>query len=161
VERGGRCELKHLLLLFFLLPTLLLAPSLGGAVAWFHAHGPSGGHLHLLPSKSAVEGLHGLQARLEARHEHADEDVTHEEEDHPPHGLRIELPRILAASPRGTALAAAASLLAPAPLCGIREHAALAAGRSRPRAGRAHRPLVRARRSGVAELLRSSHALLI
>ncbi len=149
-----------MLLVLALLPALIFGPALRGT-AWFHAHGTSGGHLHLPPSEPDHDDLGALHAWHDAQHRYAHETEKHQEAEPTPEGLLIELPQILAAAPGRSTLASAASihasLLPPSP----RWHVFLVATTYRPDLFRSGWPPQRAQRSGVAALVRSSHAILI
>jgi hypothetical protein len=145
-------------LLLALLPALLVLPALGELVVWGHAHGPHGVHVHWLASAEDV----GDARAHHARHTHEPaRDATdgHERFDSAPVGLVVVLPRCDASPARVQA--------APSTLGAALGQAAFGDS-SRPRPpfpcgveGRAAGPPARARRSGLAELLRGNHAILI
>jgi hypothetical protein len=158
-----------MLLAFALLPVMLLGAVLGGTRAWLHAHGSQGGHLHLLAEPiaehhpDALRDCHAAQHRNthddggDARHE----DDAHHPDDMPaPAGLLIDLPHVPAAPCAGTTLVSASSAL-PATLPAPRWTLALVDGTHRQKLYGSGWPPQRAKRSGVATLLRSSHAILI
>ncbi len=159
-KRGsGRCSPGRALLVLALLPALLLGPAFGGVAAWIHSHGPAQGHVHWLPDDhdhdvAAFDGWHAAQHRR--GHEHGDH-----EEGPAPTGLLVELPGFVAASARGSTVPPTASLqaLALLPLTGW--HLALVLSSTRPGPIRSGWPPGGTERSGVAALLRSSHAILI
>ena len=158
--RERRCGPPQMLLVLALLPALIFGPALGGMAAWLHSHGPSGGHLHLL----ALETDHDLGARQEwhdAQHRHDHQDDTHHEEEPTPVGLLIELPQVIGTAPRVTALSSATWFPLPAFVPSVRSTLVLVESTYRPDLRRSGWPPQRAKRSGVAALLRSSHAILI
>lgn len=146
-------------MILLLLPLLALGPAVGGISAWVHVHGEAGTHLHLFASgehhgSSAHHDWHATQ------HSDAHDAATADDDEPAPGGLIVELPEELAQSvdaptrPRFAADASVATLLPiPSPVprvaCGARTlHA------------RFDLPPRQAVRSGVAVLLRSSHAIL-
>ena len=146
-------------LLALLLPVLLLGPVGRGGSAWIHAHGTVGSHFHLLPEGAAgdVAHLHGWHA---GQHHH-ESDEHHEDDERAPSGLVIALPSLLA--PAAKASSPSASLPAPS-LAGFPAEDACVEGDRDPRRAEPARsgwPPQRGRRTGVAALLRSSHALRI
>ncbi len=151
----------QMLLLLVLLPALIVGPALGGMAAWLHSHGPSGGHLHLLAPETEHADLGTLHAWHDGQHRHEHEDGTHEEDEPAPTGLLIELPQILAAPSSDPTLASAPSIHLPALLPSAHWHLALVDSTHRPELCRSGWPPQGAKRSGVAALLRSSHAILI
>lgn len=160
-QREGRLAARQILLLLVLLPALIVGPALGGRAAWLHSHGPSGEHLHLLAAEPDPADVGTLHEWHETQHRHGDEEGTDEEERPAPTGLLIELPEILAAPSNGQSWSSATSLDLPALLPSPRWHLALLESQHRPELCRSGWPPQPAKRSGVAELLRSSHAILI
>ncbi len=168
--------MARMLLFLALLPVLVLGSASGAMGLWLHSHGPTGGHVHLVPPHADPLQLGSLHERHDARHhhehehehdhepehEHEGEPPDGEDEDHPaPRGLVIELPPVLAATPKSSNSSAAASTPLPSMHPVRRWHVAVQAIEHRPDRCRYGGPPQRARRSGVAELLRGSHALLI
>ncbi len=150
------------------LPALLFGPAFSGAVAWFHAHGAEGGHVHLLTEEHHHAHGHGVVAHEESPRSqpHVETETTDHEPGHgdggpAPHGFRIELPAFDAAPTRSSTPIPPASVLALAghpSLCGPR---LVVAGSTHPARIRCGWPPQGAQRSGVAALLGSSHAILI
>ena len=164
--RGGRSASGRILLfLVVLLPGLLFGPALGGMAAWLHSHGPAGEHLHLVSAQvdqdhpGTLHGWHDVQHRHER--EDGREDGSDQDDVPAPTGLLLELPHILAAPVGGTTLFSAPSVPLPAVLPVPRWHLALVEGTHRHELHCSGWPPQRAMRSGVAALLRSSHAILI
>jgi hypothetical protein len=149
----------HAVLLVALLPVFALGPALGGGMAWFHSHGPSGGHLHLVPSEHGHDH-DALDAWHEVQHHRAQEGESHEVAEHAPDGLRIEMPAVIATAP-SKAPAPGTSIAPPAFLPSPGWSVELPGATCRPERCRSGWPPGKARRSGVAALLRSSHAILI
>lgn len=159
-RRSERCSPGRFLVVLALLPALLAVPALGGFAAWIHAHGPSGAHVHLMSSGhdhdvAALEGWHDAQHRLEP----ADED--HDVGGRAPKGLRIELPEIVAPATHGSNAIHAAGVRAPVPPPFAGWHPPLVERSLRPWLIRSGWPPQGTRRTGVAALLRSSHAIRI
>jgi hypothetical protein len=160
-RREHRRNLARALFVLVLLPMLLLGPALGGVAASLHAHGDAGAHVHVLALGSAAEcGSSALQDWHATQHQHSDGAPTTGADDRAPEGLTVEFPAALAQSaaaprPRVVGDAAFAALL-PIPLA----VPCLASGHRAPLA-RTESPPPRAARTGVAALLRSSHAILI
>jgi len=155
-----RRGLGRAILVLALLPALLCAPALGGVAAWIHSHGHSGAHVHLLPEEhdhdfAALDEWHATQHR--GGHEQDD----HGDDDPAPQGLLIELPELVALAPRVPTGVAGPSAQALAPLPLPRWHLAPVASSHRSDFIRSGWPPQATWRSGVAALLRSSHALLI
>jgi hypothetical protein len=151
--------------LLLLLPVLLCGQALGGAVLWLHAHGTAGGHVHVLAAAhdGAGHDAHDAWHAEQHRHEHSGAGHRHEreDEDRGPRGVRIEFPQVLETTRPDSTLSSARAL---SPLA--LQPAALAASYVGPDRGRSPAPPQgppprRQERSAVAELLRSSHALLI
>jgi hypothetical protein len=147
-----------------LLPALLLGPALGGMTVWVHAHDDHGGHVHVVVGHVHDGEQHALEHRHALAHRHDGNAQRHDDvqdEQPSPRGLLIELPEALAAARRERAVTAEESfvlaLIPPAP----REFVALTIHAPRLDPCRAVGPPGGANRSAVAELLRSSHALLI
>ncbi len=119
-------------------------------------------HVVAMPVDHAhLDALHALHD-AEDRHDH--EERTHEEgrpEEPAPRGLLIELPHVLAARPRGATSSSATSLAPIVALPSPSLRPAPVEGPLRPEDPRSAWPSRRAKRSGVAALLRSSHAILI
>ncbi len=158
-----------------LLPSLLLGPAIGGQALWFHAHGEGGGHLHLFPVPRALAPTETLGAEHAAAHATAhrhgsdgahgglagDDEAHHHDGEEAPAGFVLKVPVFRAVSASSSRdLARVASPV----LSGARGDLGLLAATgsmARPdRSGR-ERPMCCGRRSGVAALLRSSHAVLI
>jgi len=174
-RRSGRSSAWRVLLALVLLAPVLCASPLGGLEAWIHAHGPWGGHVHVLSDLDELEDHgHGHGHGHGHRHDVADHHARPEsreasaraEEDHPQHhpapeGVRIELPRVIAVAPRDSVRATGPGVpaLATAPL--VRWTPERIETRGPPESMRCGRPPGRARRSGIVALLQSSHALLI
>ena len=148
-----------LLIWLALLPALLLLPALGGFAVWRHAHGPSGTHAHWLASTEDVgdaRAHHALHAHEPTRDETYGGGEGYESA---PVGLVLAWPRFEAPLAR-------VHVLPPALACAVGR---AAFGYIAPPLapfpdgveGRAAGPPSRARRSGLAELLRGSHAILI
>ncbi|MEW6072904.1 MAG: hypothetical protein AB1726_09990 [Planctomycetota bacterium] len=150
----------RVLLVLALLPALLSGPALGRAAAWIHWHGHSGGHVHLLRDEHA-RNVAALDGWHDAQHRPGHENGEHEKNGPAPKGLLIDLPELVAASPPGSTAIPAASVLALAllPIPGL--HLALVESSIRPGFLRSAWPPLGSKRSGVAALLRSSHAILI
>jgi len=184
-SRGMRAAILCLLPGVTLLSVFFLGMAPGGVSTWIHAHGPEGGHLHLLPSgiDDTVGGLgewHGAHHRSEAEHEaehhdgpradprdghgaRAHEDHGNPDEHEPaPEGVQLDLPVLLALAPKTPGGATTVGLpgLA-APLAPLRWCLAPSRSGHRPELARSGDPPPWSARSGVAALLRSSHALLI
>jgi hypothetical protein len=152
---------RALLLLLALLPGPLFGPALAGMGAWLHSHGPEGEHLHFLAPQVEADQLGTLHDWHAAQHGHEHEEGSDEDEVPAPTGLLIDLPHLLAAPWGGTTLVAASSVHLPAILPVPRWHLALAEGTHGHELYRSGWPPQRTKRSGVAALLRSSHAILI
>ena len=97
----------------------------------------------------------------DAQHEHEHEDGALEEDEHAPTGLLIHLPYLLAAPRCGASLASAQGLHLPVLLPKHPWSSALLERTHRHELRCSGWPPQRAARSGVAALLRSSHAILI
>ena len=149
------------LFLIVLLPGLLFGPALGGMAAWLHSHGPSGEHLHLLTEQVAQDHLGALHDWHDAQHRHEHDDGTDGEDEPAPTGLLIELPQLLAAPLGGTTLVPALGIQVPAIIPVPRWHLALVEGIHKHELYCSGWPPQREKRTGVAALLRSSHAILI
>lgn len=164
-ERGrGRVASRRatlLLLSFALLPGLLLGTALGGKVAWLHAHGPAGGHLHVLAEQAADDHHGGLRELHDAQHRHESGPAHDDGEAPPPTGLRIDIPHIVAAPCGGAASVSAASVHQSAIFHAPQWAPALVEDPHGSGHFRSGWPPQRAQRSGVSALLRSNHALLI
>jgi hypothetical protein len=147
-------------LLAALLPALLLAPVFGGRAAWIHSHGGIEGHVHILPVSSSAGELGFLGAWHASQHEG---EVDSHEDDHErvPSGIVVGFPRILAVCVQGASSASqsVAPHLADAAAYGWRLDAIESP--YRPELCRSRWPPGQGRRSGIAALLRSSHAILI
>lgn len=144
-------------LLLALLPALLVLPALGGIAVWWHAHGAAGAHAHGLESAGSV-----LDARAHhARHLHEDgaRPGASEQLEPTPAGGVVALPRIDASVVRVPTLPASLDRAADPAAFQVRSGTDALALRSAD--GRGAGPTRRARRSGLAELLRSNHAILI
>lgn len=157
-----------MLLVLIALPALLFGPALSGAVAWFHAHGAEGGHVHLLPEELHHVHGDGVVAHEESprSHPHGEGETRDHEPGHgdggqAPHGFRIELPAFDAAPTRGSTPIPPALPLALAGLPSLRGPTPVVAGPTHPGRIRSGWPPQGAQRSGVAALLGSSHAILI
>jgi hypothetical protein len=148
---------------------LVLGHAFGGAAAWIHAHGPhaehehAGTHLHVLSAEidpTDRDALHEWHAAEHRRGPTEHQDESDPREEPAPDGFLIALPQVLAASSRSpTSASEGVSLAAsfPAPdRCSSPVEGTHPPDRCRP-----GWPSERAKRSGVATLLRSSHALLI
>jgi hypothetical protein len=144
-----------------LLPGLLFGQALGGMAAWFHSHGPAGEHLHLVSEQLGQDHPGTLHDWHDAQHRHEREDGSDQDDVPAPTGLMLELPYLLAAPVRSTTLVSASSVSLPASLPVPRWHLALVEGAHRHELCCSGWPPQRAMRSGVAALLRSSHAILI
>lgn len=158
------CRPMRMPLLLVLLAVLVFGSTLGGMAAWFHSHGPSGGHLHLFATHADPGELDTIHDRHAAQHRHGREDET--DEDEPPRlpapeGLLLELPQILAVVPNGQSAASTSSFHVPAQLFAPRWHIALAQYTHRFDLCHSGWPPQKRTLSGVAALLRSSHAILI
>ena len=158
----GRGVWGRILLLLAVLPVLVLGPALGGMVAWLHSHGSSGAHLHLVLEHGEHHGAGPSHAWHAHQHRHDGEDETSGGDDEPsPEGLRLELRELVAAAPRAAAPAPATSIhvlaLLPAPAW----EPARIEGLPPARSHRSVWPPPGSSRSGLAALLRSSHALRI
>lgn len=160
----------QVLLVLVPLPVLGIAAGLGGMAAWFHSHGPSGAHLHLVAShtdRCERDVFHDVLAYNghEAHHRHGQTGESHERDDSAPTGLRFELPEILAAPPRGPTVASATIIPPAAPRPPSPWRLALIEIEHQPDLCRAGWPPQwaprRAPRSGVLQVLDSSHAILI
>jgi hypothetical protein len=149
---------EQLLLLVLLLPGLVLGATLDGQTAWFHSHGPAGDHLHLLFASADLDG-HERASVVEQLHSH--EGAAPEDEHDAPAGIWIELPRILAASTRNASQPQVPVVQASAPLPPVRWRPVTTERLHRPDACRFGWPARGRELSGVAALLRSSHAILI
>jgi hypothetical protein len=160
--RARRCAPQRVLLVLGLIAALVLGSALGGSTAWLHSHGHSGGHVHLVAAEIAPADLEVLHAWHDARHHEGHEHAPEEErEEGPaPDELLIELPQILAAASR-TSTVPTTSVQAPALPASLRWQLALVESVHRPDVCRSGWPPEVAGRSGVAALLRSSHAILI
>ncbi len=128
---------------------------------WLHSHGPSGEHLHLLAGQVDPDPLGTLHDWHDAQHGHEHEDATDEEDEPTPVGLLIDFPQILAAPCVDPSFTAASSLHSLAFLPPPRWHLAPVAGPHGDGFYPSGWPPQGAKRSGVAALLRSSHAILI
>ncbi|MFN0008808.1 MAG: hypothetical protein ACKVXR_12980 [Planctomycetota bacterium] len=155
---------RFLLLVLPMLPALVVGPAFEGGTAWLHTHGTSGGHLHLVAAATDHSHPTSPDEEHDAWHGHCHDSAPPIEgiRDEPaPEGLRIQFPDLLVIAPGGSVPRSATSsgMLAvlPPPLrhWTVLEHPRPAD--PRPSAG----PPRRARRSGLAELVRSSHAILI
>lgn len=130
--------------------------------AWLHSHGPAGDHVHLLAERVDTDHHRTLHDWHAAQHRHERGGGDHEENETPaPAGLLIDLPHVLATPSAGATPVAAASVHLPANLPAPRWHLALVEGTHRHELYCSGWPPQRAKRSGVAALLRSSHAILI
>lgn len=147
------------LLVLVLIPALLLGAAFDGAVTWIHSHGLGGGHVHLLSGEHEVAALDEWHA-ADHRHGHEHE-PEHQDEPHDDHrGVVVDLPEFVAVSARGLRKFPWDGVLAPAPVFRrwtLMPRAALPP----PQAPRSDGPPWPCRRTGVAALLRSSHAILI
>lgn len=150
-----------LLFLVVLLPGLLFGPALGGMAAWLHSHGPVGEHLHLVTEQVDTNLLATLHDWHDAQHRHEHDDGSNQDEEPAPEGLLIDLPDFLAAPGSGTTLASALSTHLPAILPVPRWHLALVEGPRGQESCCSAWPPQLTRRSGVAALLRTSHAIRI
>lgn len=148
-------------LLVLLLPALFFGQALGGMAAWVHSHGSSGAHLHLVADRIDDDLLGSLHERFDAQHRHEHEDDAREEEEPAPTGMPIELPELLAAPCKGPRLASAQGLHVPALLATPRWPLVLHVRAPAHERGRSGSPPRGAERSGIAALLRSSHAIRI
>jgi hypothetical protein len=146
-----------LLFLVALLPGLLFGPALGGMAAWLHSHGSAGDHLHLLAEQVGADHLGTLHDWHDAQHEQEQLDGSDEGDVPAPTGLLIELPQALAS----TTLVSTLDVHPPALLQAPQWKLGLAEGTCRREPHRSGWPPQLAKRSGVAALLRSSHAILI
>ncbi len=158
------CGPKRMPLLLVLLTVLAFGSTLGGMAALFHSHGPSGGHLHLFATHADPGELGTGHDRHAAQHRHGREDETDEDEQPTlpaPEGLLLELPQILAVVPSGQSAASTSSFHVSAQLAAPRWHLALAQCTHRFDLCHSGWPPQRRTLSGVAALLRSSHAILI
>jgi hypothetical protein len=147
-------------LLAILLPALLLGPALGGRAIWLHSHGQGVEHLHLLPASASADRVETLDVWHELEHEDADH--SHPDDHGPaPHGLVLQVPilHFVSSSPAGAESLPASFFLAIQPFCGRHGDALRGVHRAEPR--RSGWPPDRGARSGVAAVLRSSHAILI
>jgi hypothetical protein len=148
------------LLFALLLPALVLGTVVGGRTTWLHSHGADAGHVHLPPQDVAVRGASALAEWHAGQHE---DDDRHRHQDRGPHptGLVVDLPAILLASSPTTSSAdpigSLAFATAPAWAC----PGPLVETGPRPDLCRSGWPPQRGRRSGIAALLRTSHAILI
>lgn len=156
-RRRQRAFRESALLLALLLPALVCGPVFGGRTVWLHSHGDEEVHVHLPPAGSAG----GLALGEWHDSQHHDESDEHHEHGQVPAGVVVHLPRVLVASSQ-----AARAL----PSLGAFHIAAWSvtilrvdAGRRpcRPELFRSGWPPQSGQRTGVAELLRSSHAILI
>jgi len=154
-ERWTRARWLLVLALF----ALPLGAAFDGAVAWIHSHGHRGGHLHLLAAEHEA-AAHGEWHAAEHRHEHAPEPEPDDEEREDRPGVLVDLPEGLAASARGSGTIPSSRVLAQAPLL-ERQALTPAVASGPPGVVRSGWPPQRGRRSGVAALLCSSHALLL
>lgn len=159
--RGGRSASGRTLLFLVLLPGLLFGPAFGGMAAWLHSHGPAGEHLHFVTEQVGLDHLGTLHDWHDAQHRHEREDGSDQDDVPAPTGLLVDLPHILAAPVGSTTLVSALSVHLPAVLPAPRWHLALVKGTHRHELYCSGWPPQRAKRSGVAELLRCSHAILI
>ncbi len=158
------CGPKRMPLLLVLLTVLAFGSTLGGMAAWFHSHGPSGGHLHLFATHADPGELATVHDRHAAQHRHGREDETDEDEEPTspsPEGLLLELPQILAVVPSAQSSASTLSFHVSAQLAAPRWHLALARCTHRFDLCHSGWPPQKRTLSGVAALLRSSHAILI
>ena len=120
--------------------------------------------MHLLPDEHEHEHEHdvaALEAWHDAEHRHGHEKGEHEEEGPAPSGLMIELPELVAAAPRSSTVIPSAGVQTLAALPFSRWHLALVESSIRTGPIRSGWPPRETTRSGVAALLRSSHAILI
>jgi hypothetical protein len=152
------------LLAVALLSMLVFGSAFGGVEAWFHSHGPSGGHVHVLPEEREHGHEHDvadLAGWHRALHGSGDEGPEHEEDGPVPEGFLLELPPITVAAPRD--LSVGSALFAPmaAAIPCERPSVHSCAGSTWPGPARSGWPPQGSRRSGIAGLLRSSHAILI
>lgn len=160
--RGGRSASgRTLLFLVVLLLGLLFGPALGGMAAWLHSHGPAGEHLHFVTEQVGQDHVGTLHDWHDTQHRYEREDGSDQDDVPAPMGLLVDLPHILAAPVGGTTLVSALSVHLPAVLPVPRWHLALVEGINRHELYCSGWPPRRAKRSGVAALLRSSHAILI
>jgi hypothetical protein len=155
--------LARRILVLVLLPALAFGPILGGAAVLLHAHGLTGEHLHVVAAAADHSHVGAFEEWHGALHEHGHDGSTQEEkQDEPaPIGLPFELPRILATPPGSWASPCAASIVLPLALPVSTWHLAPVWSTHRLDLCRSSWPPQRARRSGTAALLRSSHAILI
>ncbi len=152
----GSRALQRVLLFIALLPTLVLGPVLGGTRALFHSHGDEGEHVHLVSSLAE----HAHAENLEAWHaEQHGESPGHDHEDPLPPSIVIQFPELVAvAHLPGLAAHADASFSSCCTSPAWRQDVLC-------RLPVAHAPSPPSppgiTRSGIALLLRSSHAILI
>lgn len=155
--KAGRVNTLALWLLF---PALLLMQVLGGSAALFHEHGSAGNHLHVL---SATPDLHLVSSWHQARHEG---EVDHPSSDREPaeitQDILIQVPASVVIAPSGRELAGKSTVqLHAIQACLLRCVVDAPTTPGSPPAPLPERPQIRSRRSGIATLLRSSHAILI
>jgi len=167
-RRSGRQRAGRAWLVLIALPALLFGPAFSGAVAWFHAHGAEGAHVHLLLEEHHHAHGQGVVAHEEDRHSHhpdggetGDDEPGHGDGGPVPHGFRIELPAFDAAPTRGSSPIPPATTHSLAGPPASRGPTVPSVAPTHPVRIRSGWPPQGAQRSGVAALLRSSHAILI
>ena len=160
-RRSGPWCPGRVLFVLSLLTALLFGPALGGAVAWIHSHGDSGGHLHLLPDDEQENEVAALDGWHDAQHRCGHDGDGHADGGPAPRGFLIELPAFAAAAPRGSTVVPAASAQAQIGVPRSFQHLAIVESSTPQWLIRSGWPPHRTNRSGVAALLRSSHAILI
>jgi hypothetical protein len=142
-----------------LLPVLVAGPVLGGAAIRFHAHGAAGEHVHVVADVDHVH-VHDFHAGHAAAHGH--ELPAGEKHDEPtPTGLLVEFPRVIAAVAKSADVPSSTGSVLRSVMPLASWSLSPSASTHRPGLCRSSWPPQPSERSGVAVLLRSSHALLI
>jgi hypothetical protein len=150
-----RASLESALALALALLGFLVGPILNGRVGWIHAHGEHREHVHLVPQPE-LDADDVLAEWHETQHH--DEDDPHDE---PPPGIIVQLPAMVAA-PTTEASWIALAAIDPIPLApSFQWDLGWIEGLWESEFYPSSWPPQDRWRSGVEELLRSSHALLI
>jgi hypothetical protein len=152
VTRNARCEPARVLFLILVLPLFVVAQAFGGSVVWIHAHGDAGAHVHV-HSHAHDHEAHDRVTWHASEHGHD----THEQDLPAPDGILLALPELVASTTSCTSLVA--TIVPPVTFpCAAEDRLGVARTVA---ILRREWPPPRRQRTGIAALLRTSHAILI
>lgn len=157
--RRWQASRRGILVAVLVLPWLLLGSIVGGRTIWLHSHGQEGRHLHTADGAATFHAW-SLAAEHHEGHGHDEEGGERVEHDCPRTGTPVLLPFapiVGVRAPSSPGLSVPIGLAPGSPAAGGRGDGHRATSRQPP----ADRPPPGPRRSGIAALLTSSHAILL